>query len=358
MDTDGPEPAENDAHARETLTLRRADGGVKFTGYLAGENAEQFRTQINRLSKPHRTLDGELDPRPHDKRQADALTLILNLAAANTPRTDNDAGPTGGPGVPHITITIDFDDLRTATTHAVGELVYGDNLSASAVRRLACDAAILPIVLGSDSQPLDVGTEQRFVTRPIRRALTKRDKGCVICKAPPWQCHAHHLIHWIDGGPTSITNLVLLCAVHHRAVHGGRWTITITNGVVHVTRPTWTSPAPAGATDLAQLTDLNRYSTPPTPAHVSSTAHQACPSHLPKPSPGQVNVNPHHEHPDRVSTTSLTRQPDPQTSLESRPRTSPESRPQPGTSALPWLTPEAVALLDPWGDRGTPSAGP
>ncbi|WP_433014218.1 DUF222 domain-containing protein [Kribbella sp. CA-294648] len=333
LDTDGPEPAEHDAAARESLTLHRADGGVKFSGYLAGENAEQFRTQINRLSKPHRTVDGELDPRPHDKRQADALSLILDLAAANTPRTDNDPGTSNGshaPGVPHITITIDFDDLRTATAHAVGELVYGDNLSASAIRRLACDAAILPIVLGSDSQPLDVGTEQRFVTRPIRRALMRRDKGCVVCKAPPWQCHAHHLIHWIDGGPTSIANLVLLCAGHHRAVHSGQWAITITGGVVHVTRPTWTSPGITSAADLANLTDLSHYYTP--------TSRQP------------VSVNTPHEHPDRVPTTSLTQEPDPQ----------PGSRPkvQAGTGDLSWLTPEATALLDPWGDNGTPSAGP
>ncbi|WP_433012015.1 DUF222 domain-containing protein [Kribbella sp. CA-294648] len=338
LDTDGPEPAEHDAAAKETLTLHRADGGVKFTGYLAGENAEQFRTQINRLSKPHRTVDGELDPRPHDKRQADALSLILDLAAANTPRTDSDPGTSSGPGVPHITITIDLDDLRAATAHAVGELVYGDNLSASAIRRLACDAAILPIVLGSDSQPLDVGTEQRFVTRPIRRALMRRDKGCVVCKAPPWQCHAHHLIHWIDGGPTSITNLVLLCAGHHRAVHSGQWAITITGGVVHVTRPTWTTPGTTTAADLANLTGLARYST--------------------RSSDGQVSVNPHHEHPDRVITTNLTGQPSTPAGPQTNPRYSSESKVQPSTGNLPWLTPEAVALLDPWGDNATPSAGP
>ena len=323
LDTDGPEPAEHDAAAKETLTLRRADGGVKFTGYLAGENAEQLRTQINRLSKPHRTVDGELDPRSQDKRQADALTLILTLAAGNTPRTDDDSGASGGPGVPHITITIDLDDLRNATSQAVGELVYGDNLSASAVRRLACDAAILPIVLGSDSQPLDVGTEQRYVTRYIRRALIKRDKGCVVCKAPPWQCHAHHLIHWIDGGPTSITNLVLLCAGHHRAVHAGQWAITITGGVVHVIRPIWTTPGTTTAADLANLTDLSRYFTPPSPSRASANPH-----------PGQL------------STTGLTGQPDPQPKVQA------------GAGSLSWLSPEATALLDPWGDSGTPSAGP
>ncbi len=92
LDTDGPEPAENDAAAKETLTLRRAEGGVKFSGFLAGENGELLRTQINRLAKPHRTVDGELDPRPPDKRYADALTMILNAAAGNTPRTDESLG--------------------------------------------------------------------------------------------------------------------------------------------------------------------------------------------------------------------------------------------------------------------------
>jgi hypothetical protein len=71
----------------------------------------------------------------------------------------------------------------------------GGHLSAAAVRLLAGGAGILPIVLGGDSQPLGVGTEQRFVNRYIRRALNKRDKGCVVCKAPPWMCHAHHVIH-------------------------------------------------------------------------------------------------------------------------------------------------------------------
>ncbi len=92
LDTDGPEPAENDAAAKETLTLRRAEGGVKFSGFLAGENGELLRTQINRLAKPHRTVDGDLDPRPPDKRHADALTMILNAAAGNTPRTDESGG--------------------------------------------------------------------------------------------------------------------------------------------------------------------------------------------------------------------------------------------------------------------------
>ncbi|TDD61472.1 HNH endonuclease [Kribbella antibiotica] len=244
LNTDGAEPSEEEAHAKRSLRLRQVDGGVKFSGFLPGADGEQLTTQIHTLSKPHKTVDGERDPRPQDVRQADALVATMDAAAGNPDH----------PGVPHLTVTIDFDDLKAAlgeTAGAVGELVFGSNLSASAVRLLACDAAILPIVLGGDSQPLDVGTEQRFVNRYMRRALIKRDKGCVVCKAPPWMCHAHHIIHWANGGPTSMQNLVLLCASHHRAVHAGQWAVSITGGVVEVTRPSWADPAPV--TDPAVL---------------------------------------------------------------------------------------------------------
>ncbi|TDC14230.1 HNH endonuclease, partial [Kribbella albertanoniae] len=268
LDTDGPEPAEDEAVAKEYLRLRPTEGGVKFSGFLAGASAEQFQTQNHALSKPHKTVDGEQDPRSADQRRADALKTTMDAAAGNPDY----------PGVPHITVTIDFNDLKaamaagapaafggaagdgTAGGGAVGELVFGANLSAGAVRLLACDAAVLPIVLGGDSQPLDVGSEQRFVNRYIRRALNKRDGGCVVCKAPPWMCHAHHVIHWANGGPTSLQNLALLCAAHHRAVHNGQWAITITAKGVQVTRPTWAAPAPI--TDRAAITGLIDWSTP------------------------------------------------------------------------------------------------
>jgi len=139
-------------------------------------------------------------------------------------------------------VTIDFKDLAAATANATGALVFGDNLSAATVRRLACDAEILPIVLGSKSQPLDVGTSQRLITRPMRRALNARDKGCVVCGAPPIQCEAHHVVSWLDGGPTAVTNLALLCKRHHLDLHSGHWHIRILDGVVQVTRPAWTTP--------------------------------------------------------------------------------------------------------------------
>ncbi|WP_405058516.1 HNH endonuclease [Kribbella sp. NBC_01505] len=293
LDTDGPEPAEDEAHKQRSLRLRDVEGGVKITGFLPGAMGEQVKTQIHSLAKPHKTIDGERDPRTLEQRQADALMGISDAAAGNPDY----------PGVPHLTVTIDFNDLKNALSNipdafnssaaganggtdasgatggsgatgsgGVGELVFGGNLSAGAVRLLACDAAILPIVLGGDSQPLDVGTEQRFVNRYIRRALNKRDKGCVVCKAPPWMCHAHHVIHWVDGGPTSLNNLALVCSAHHRAVHKNQWTITITGGVVHVTRPSWADPPPP---DPAALAAMAAWVTPAhnTDATASTSGH-------------------------------------------------------------------------------------
>jgi hypothetical protein len=275
LDADGPEPDEDQAYARESLTLMTADNGVKFKGYLANENAELLRSITFAGARPHKTIDGELDPRPRDKRQADALTTALTIAAAATdtgftpqsrpergatadrPRADTASAGEDAPGAgregawlpgfgakANITVTIDLEDLKRATADATGDLAYGDALSAAAIRRLACDATIIPLVLGSNSEPLDVGRAERLVTRAMRRALNARDRGCVVCGAPPVQCDAHHLQSWIDGGVTAIQNLVLLCRRHHVALHAGHWTITITDGEVHVTRPTWADPPP------------------------------------------------------------------------------------------------------------------
>jgi hypothetical protein len=86
--------------------------------------------------------------------------------------------------------------------------------------------ALLPPTLGgAPGQPLDVGRATRVVTPAQRTALAVRDGGCRFpgCSRPLGWCDAHHLWHWVDGGPTDLTNLVLLCRAHHRAVHEGRW---------------------------------------------------------------------------------------------------------------------------------------
>jgi hypothetical protein len=237
LDTDGPEPAEKRAHAKETLWLKRRDDGIQFGGFLAADNAELLQTVIFAGAKPHKTPDGRPDPRTRGKRQADGLVAGLTVAAGT-----GTAVPGHGGIKPHITVTINLDNLLAGT--GTGDLAHGGTLSAAAIRRLACDAGIIPLVLGANSEPLDVGTEERFVNRAMRRALNTRDKGCIVCGAPPAMCEAHHIVHWANGGPTRVENLVLLCKAHHIDVHHGHWTITMVNSQPRLSRPGWADRPP------------------------------------------------------------------------------------------------------------------
>ncbi|MFC5263336.1 DUF222 domain-containing protein [Kribbella qitaiheensis] len=365
LDADGPAPEEDKAYAREELRVRTADRGVKFSGYLANENAELFQALILDGSKPRKTVTGELDPRGPDKRRADALTDVLNVASnaitAASPRTpadtdqatltatgnDDGASSTGngartgasasgaaaeaghGPKA-HITITIDLKDLTDAGAHAVGTLVHGEGLSAGAIRRLACEAQIIPIVLGANSEPLDVAMAQRFVNRAMRRALNARDKGCVVCKAPPIFCDAHHLISWIDHGPTALTNLVLLCRRHHIDTHHGHWHITLHHGTVTVARPAWADPS----------TTRTRYRTPTT-SHGGTAASGPARNRTQNPA-HTTTATPENNHAAQFDPWCDTDPPDPGSSSQTRP----PGDPTPGHRALHHANPPAATTAD------------
>jgi HNH endonuclease len=105
-------------------------------------------------------------------------------------------------------------------------------LDAASARRIACDCKVIPAVLGSESEPLDIGRISYTVPTAIRRALILRDGGCAFpgCDRPHQWCHAHHIQHWADGGPTELGNLVLLCGRHHRLIHHSAWHCGIANG--------------------------------------------------------------------------------------------------------------------------------
>ena len=95
--------------------------------------------------------------------------------------------------------------------------------------RLRGAVALLPSPLGAPTELLDLGRATRVVTPALRRALTLRDGGCAApgCDRPPPWTDAHHLDHWLHGGPTRLDNLILLCRVHHQAVHEGRWRLDL-----------------------------------------------------------------------------------------------------------------------------------
>ena len=113
-------------------------------------------------------------------------------------------------------------------TNSASALNDGGTLPASTLGRMACDAKITPLLLGSDGLPLDVGRTMRTAPSWMRTALNIRDKGCrhPDCDQPPSACEAHHVPHSIDGGKTSLDTMILLCDAHHRRHHKGEFTVT------------------------------------------------------------------------------------------------------------------------------------
>ena len=103
------------------------------------------------------------------------------------------------------------------------------------MRRIACDAGIIPLVLNGASQPLDVGRSKRFFTTAQRLALWQRDRTCTFpgCTIPPEWCDAHHITPWSLGGQTNLKDGAILCRGHHTYVHEHNLTATITPTGVH-----------------------------------------------------------------------------------------------------------------------------
>lgn len=108
------------------------------------------------------------------------------------------------------------------------ELQAGPSLAAETVRRICCDAGVVPIVRDDDGAVLSVGRRTRSIPPSIRRALAVRDEGCCFpgCGRTRW-LQAHHVKHWAHGGDTALDNLALLCGHHHQLVHEGGWQLVL-----------------------------------------------------------------------------------------------------------------------------------
>jgi hypothetical protein len=204
------------ARQRRRFYCNQTYAGMWSTsGDLDPESGHVVATALHSRTDPA-NLDAA-DRRSMPQRNADALVDICRFWLDHS----DDTALSGGER-PHITVTVPYATL-TGGEQRLGE-IDGAAIDPEAIRRLACDAGIVRIVVDGESQPLDVGRRVRTVTPAIRRALELRDGGCAWagCTAPASWCDAHHIIHWADGGVTALINLVLLCRRHHMAVHNGK----------------------------------------------------------------------------------------------------------------------------------------
>jgi hypothetical protein len=198
---EGKEPRHEDRLAEPTNSFtykRTTDGGMDFKGHVERECAELFENLIHVFGTPKAD-----DPRPRKQRLGDAMSDVID-AACNAAKLPTTAGEK-----PHLAVYLDWQVLTDAVGTAT--LESGCPLSASATRRLACDADIIPIVLGKDSVPLDLGRAYRLVQPEQRKALVARDKGCAYpnCTAPA---------SWCDVSLPGLDGQVDVCFVGYRSL--------------------------------------------------------------------------------------------------------------------------------------------
>lgn len=185
---------------------------------LDAEGRAVLEAALGPLSAP-RPAEGERDLRSADRRRGDALVQLVRRAVAADGTSGKNTSTT-------LFLTMEWESLRdeTGAARTLGGLDAGTMLAPETVRRLACDASVIPVVLGSAGEVLDLGRSVRFFSPAQTRRLWLRDGGCTYpgCGAPPTWTDAHHLVHWTDFGPSDLTNAALLCGRHHTTVHQRR----------------------------------------------------------------------------------------------------------------------------------------
>lgn len=191
------------------------DGAVVITLRMPAESGTLFLKAIDAaVSEMQADVSAETSP-PLSARRADAAGILAESFLAHGPESLK------GGERQQIIVHVDAAALQG---HSAGccEIEDGPSIPVETARRLACEASRVDITADENGDPLDVGRRTRTIPPALRRALHARDKGCVF----PGCTHkryidGHHVQHWADGGATKLSNLVLLCRYHHRAVHEG-----------------------------------------------------------------------------------------------------------------------------------------
>ncbi|MDQ0870279.1 hypothetical protein QFZ70_002752 [Arthrobacter sp. V1I9] len=270
IDADGTEPSEEALRHTQGAFIRKPRHGLHHLEIFATtDQYEHLLTVMNTATNPRTTTststgtatgtgtgtgqdgwahgDPDLDRRTRPQKQLDGLIGAAKVALATN------ALPGTGGNRPQIIATINYQGLlphpdnnppRTGNGNGTGNFAFTGPAAPATLRKIACDADIIPAILGTHGELLDLGRKNRLFTPTQRLALTARDQGCTFphCTIPaPW-CEAHHITYWSHGGPTTINNGALLCTGHHHLIHKDQWTITTINGTPWYTPPKHIDP--------------------------------------------------------------------------------------------------------------------
>ena len=214
---------DGEAVAKQRIKDRQLRYGTNLDtgmGWLSGRFDPETWTRLVAQLVAERDAVLKADPTlSMDQAMSDALSnLVL------------EKGRSKRPGITEAVTFIDLESLlHGAHAGGVSYLSNGVHLPVSHIRRLCCEAKIIPMVLDGEGRPLDVGREQRLANREQRRALRKLHATCVVseCETPFDDCEVHHVDWWEHFGPSDLANLAPVCKRHHHLVHEGGWTMTI-----------------------------------------------------------------------------------------------------------------------------------
>jgi len=268
---------DGEAHAAQQRTDRRASFGTSTSdgmGWLSArldpETAARVFAHLGAERDRLLAADVKLTA---DRATADALAnLILGTGRASNP------------GVVEAVVFIDLESLlHGAHAGGVSYLSSGSHVPVSHVRRLCCQARILPMVLDGDGRPLDVGRARRLANREQRRALRKLHRTCAFpdCHVAFDDCDVHHVSPFELGGSTDLANLAPLCTRHHHLVHEGGWRMSISaDRTIRVEQPDGTHSAtvrwrPPDGEHPHQNTDTLTRQRPPRRAPPTPDAEQS-----------------------------------------------------------------------------------
>ena len=270
-----PEPVEDEprgessgVQAARTLPERRAQALLDLAGEALTRGLNVDDPQAPHPATPD--LFGQ-DTDHHPDRDADSEDD--EPVAANQDPADGDlvggdaaSGAAGAPAWTRadleggervaLTVTLNYDILRRALAEhpLTGPLpglhpelaLLGENthIRPETARRLACDAEIVPALLGSRGEVLDIGRKTRTIPNALRRAVVLRDRHCAHpgCRRRARRCQVHHIVHWADGGETCLEDCVLLCSYHHTLLHHSGWEVHMIDGLPFFTPPAWLDP--------------------------------------------------------------------------------------------------------------------
>jgi hypothetical protein len=204
--------AEEEQRERRWLRLWQTwNGNYRIEGELDAECGATLRTALKGLLEP-RSKD---DERTAWQRWADALGELA--------RRRLDAGdlPERGGEKPHLMLVAQLSTLRLEPGSPLAELNWGPQVTGETARRIGCDAAVTPVIVDENGEVIHVGRSSRSIRTHLRRAANIRDRHCQGpgCTVPAEECQIHHRRHWADGGRHELSNVELVCPIHHAQLH-------------------------------------------------------------------------------------------------------------------------------------------